>query len=182
MSRLQTHTLESAPEKSKPILEDLKSKGKFLNIFKALANSPAALDGYLKFSGALGSGTLGNEAREGIALLLAQRNGCDYCMTAHTGLAKKFGFDDAAVASSRQGTGGKDERVGAAVRFAAAVLDAQGGAVSETDLNKAREAGLSDSDVVEILATIALNYFTNIFNNVNDTTVDLPNPIKVSAA
>lgn len=182
MPRLKSHaTIEAAPEAARPILEDLKKKGKFLNIFKGVANSPATLDGYLKFSGALGSGTLGKEAREAIALMLAQRNTCDYCMTAHTGLAKSFGFSDDDVKAARAGKAGSNAKVAAATVLAAAIVNAKGGHVTDADVQAARDGGLSDGDIVEVIATIALNLFTNYFNHVHDTEIDLPNPIKVSA-
>ncbi len=53
-------------------------------MFRAIANSPAALEGYLGLNGALAKGTLEPATRERIALAIAEVNGCDYCASAHT--------------------------------------------------------------------------------------------------
>jgi len=172
-------TIEAAPADSQPILTDLKSKGRFINFFKTMAASPSIMDGYIKFSQGVAKGSLSGKAREAIALLLADRNSCNYCMTAHTNAGKKEGFTDAEVAAARAGKLSGDDKSVAAATFAKAILDAKGGHVADADIAAAKAKGLNDGEIIEIIAVIALNTFTNYFNSVNDTEVDLPNPIKV---
>lgn len=67
-----------------------KSMGVTPNMTKAMANSPAVLGAYLEFSGKLAAGALPASTRERLALLVAQENGCDYCLSAHTYIATKL--------------------------------------------------------------------------------------------
>ena len=74
------------------------------NLFRVVANSPAALEGYLGLNGALGKGQLDARTRERIALAVAEINGCDYCLSAHTYLGKNLAkLDDAEMAANREG-------------------------------------------------------------------------------
>lgn len=86
MSRIPTPaTIEAAPAASQPLLQAVKKQlGMAPNLFRLVANSPAALEGYLSLSGALGKGELPAPTRERVALAIAEINGCDYCLSAHT--------------------------------------------------------------------------------------------------
>src|SRR5690349_3785925 len=106
MSRIATPaTVESAPAAARPLLEAVKKQlGLVPNLFRLVANSPAALEGYLGMSGALGKGTLPAPTRERIALAVAEINGCNYCLSAHTYLASNLAkLDDAEIAANRSG-------------------------------------------------------------------------------
>ena len=63
------------------------------NIVKTFAQSPAVLAGFLSFSRTLAKGTLNAKLREQIALTVAGSNGCNYCASAHSYLAKATGVD-----------------------------------------------------------------------------------------
>src|SRR5262245_41399747 len=76
-----------------------------INLFKALANSPAALNGYVAFAGALNRGVLTAAEREAIALTTAQLNGCAYCLAAHTALGMKAGLTEGQAGGARRGHG-----------------------------------------------------------------------------
>ena len=98
MSRIQIPaTIEAAPAASRPLLEAVKSQlGVVPNLFRLVANSPVALEGYLGMNGALNKGALPAATRERIALAVAELNGCDYCLSAHTYLGKNIAkLDDA---------------------------------------------------------------------------------------
>ena len=137
MSRIPTPvSIEAAPSASQPLLQAVKKQlGIVPNLFRLVANSPAALEGYLGMSGALGKGDLPAATRERIALAVAEINGCSYCLSAHTYLGKNVAkLDDAEIAANRQG-GSKDHKADAAVRFAANVARERGH-VSEDDLSR----------------------------------------------
>ncbi len=171
MARIQPLAPEKAEGKTRTQLEAIGKKlGIVPNLVKTLARSPAALDGYLTLSGALGAGKLPAPLRERIALAVAERNSCDYCLAAHTVLGASAGLDDAAILSARRGEAA-DPRIAAALRFAAAVVDTRGG-VSDATLDAARAAGLGDGELVEIVAHVALNVLTNYVNRVAQTDVD----------
>lgn len=147
-------------------------KGKHLNIFKGMANSPAALEAYLAFSGALNKSALTGAERETIALTLAHANNCDYCEAAHTHFGRLSGLTEAQTIEARQGQP-KDPRLAALSRFTLALKERHG-SVTDADLAALRGAGFNDGHIAETVAVYALNLYTNFFNHVNQTVVDLP--------
>lgn len=175
MSRIHTPaSVESSPEASRPLLEAVKkSLGSVPNLFRVVGNSPAALEGYLGLNGALGRGSLDARTRERVALAVAEANGCDYCLAAHTFLGKNLAkLDDLEIAKNRAG-GSSDPKADAAVRFAARVV-ALRGHVTDDDVRAVRAAGYDDGQIVEIVLHVALNTLTNYVNEVAKTAVDFP--------
>lgn len=174
MHRLPIPTVESAPAASQPLLAAVKQQlGTVPNLMKVLAHSPAGLNAYLGFSAAIAGGDLDAANRERIALAVAEANGCDYCLSAHTYLGKhvaKLGDDE--LDAARDGRSA-DPRSEALLRFAQSVV-AERGRVDDDALQAFRAAGFGDDAVVEVVANVALNVFTNYLNNVARTTVDFP--------
>jgi uncharacterized peroxidase-related enzyme len=155
------------------LLEAVKKQmGTVLNIFKGFAHSPAALEAYLAQSRALAGGVLDPKLREQIAVTMAGANQCDYCASAHTFLGKKAGVAEAELAANLAGRS-QDDKTGTALRFARAVLENRG-QLGDADLQRVRDAGFSEAEIVEIIAHVGMNLFTNFFNNVADTEVDFP--------
>jgi uncharacterized peroxidase-related enzyme len=167
-------TIADAPEKSQPMLEAVKKQlGVVPNMFRLVATSPQALEGYLGLSGALSKGALPAATRERIALAVAEINGCDYCLSAHTYLGKNLAhLDDAEITANRNGAS-NDRQADAAVRFAASATRARGH-VAEGELMAVKAAGYTDAQVIEIVQHVALNTWTNYFNEVFKTDVDFP--------
>ncbi len=182
MSRIHTPTVDQAPARAQPLLAAVhKQLGVVPNLFRIVANSPAALEAYLGFSGALGHGELPAATRERIALAVAEVNGCDYCLSAHTYLGRNLArFDDAEITANRSGAS-NDLKADAAVRFAAKLARARG-QVNETDIGAVKLAGYSDAAIVEIIAHVALNVFTNYVNEALKTEIDFPHVAARKAA
>ena len=173
MSRLQTINPSTATGKSKDLLDAVKAKlGRAPNMTKVMANSPAVLGAYLGFSGALAEGQLDSKIGEQIALVIAQENQCDYCLSAHSAIGALVGLTQGQIAASRKGDG-SGEKATAALTFAKRVLDARGH-VAEPDLAAVRAAGFSDGEIAEIIAHVALNVFTNYFNVATEPDIDFP--------
>ena len=173
MSRIPTPAaISDAPAASQPLLEAVeKQLGVVPNLFRLVANSPAALQGYLGLSGALGKGALPAATRERIALAVAEINGCNYCMSAHTYLGKNLAkLDDAEITANRNGAS-NDPKADAAVRFAAKVARERGH-VSDDDVRAVKLAGYDDAQVIEIVLHVALNTWTNYINEVAKTDID----------
>jgi uncharacterized peroxidase-related enzyme len=173
MSRLSIPTLDTAPEASKATLENVhKQLGVVPNLFRLIGNSPAALTAFTSFQGAM-SKTLDLRTRERIALAVAQVNGCDYCLSAHTYLGLNLAkISPEEITLNRKGES-SDDKAGAAVSFAAKVARERGH-VSQGDIDVLRDAGYSDAQVVEIIALVAENSFTNYLNEVAQTDIDFP--------
>lgn len=175
MSRIPTPaTIADAPATARPLLESVaKSLGSAPNMFRLIATSPQALEGHLALSGALAKGALPAPTRERIALAVAEVNGCNYCLSAHTYLGKNLAkLDDAEITANRSGAS-NDLKADAAVRFAAKVARSRGH-VSQADLSAVREAGYADAQIIEIVQHVALNTWTNYFNEVFKTDIDFP--------
>jgi len=175
MSRISIPaTVSEAPAASQALLEAIhKQLGVVPNLFRMVSNSPAALEGYLGLSGALAKGELPAQTRERIALAVAEINGCDYCLSAHTSLAKNLAkLDDAEITANRNG-GSNDPKAAAAVLFAKKVTDTRG-RVSDFDLDSVKAAGYNDAAVIEIVLNVALNIWTNYINAVAGTEIDFP--------
>ncbi|MCK9249618.1 MAG: peroxidase-related enzyme [Solirubrobacteraceae bacterium] len=141
-------------------------------MFRAVANSPAALRSMWGSFGALGSGRLSPLLGEQIAVAVADRNRCSYCLAAHTALGRKAGADASTMAAAQAGEA-DDPRTAAVLRFALRLVDERG-AVDAADVDALRDAGLDDGEIVEVVAHVALNLFTNYVNVALEVPVDFP--------
>lgn len=173
MARVNLLDQTSAPVASREALGQIGSAFGFVpNMFKAVANSPASLGSLWSAFGALGRGGLGAKLGEQIAVAVADRNGCDYCLAAHTLLGQKAGATASEMAQA-QGGRSADPRTAAALAFALKVVENRA-AVEAADVDALRAAGFDDEAVVEILAHVALNLFTNYVNVALDVPLDFP--------
>ncbi|MGH9904003.1 MAG: carboxymuconolactone decarboxylase family protein [Pyrinomonadaceae bacterium] len=180
MSRIQPVNYEQASGKAKQLLDAVKAKlGLTPNMMKTMAQSPAVLEAYLNFSNALEGGTLDAKLREQIALISAEINGCGYCASAHTAIGKMVGLGEDAILAARKGNS-TDVRTDAALKFARNVIINRG-EVSDADVQAVKDAGFSDGESGEIVANVALNIFTNYFNEIARTDIDFPR-VQIGAA
>jgi len=173
MPRVNLVDPATATGAAKPLLDEIKGAfGAAPNMFRVVANSPAALKSMWAAFGALGSGTIGAELGEKIAVAVANRNTCSYCLAAHTALGKKAGVSGEEMADA-QGGHSSDPKTAAALAFALKLVEHRGQVTGE-DVQALREAGFNDSQIVEIIAHVALNLFTNYVNIALDVPVDFP--------
>jgi uncharacterized peroxidase-related enzyme len=172
MSRIAAVDPETAPATVKPLLEGVaRGLGVTPNLFRVAAQSPSALEALVSFFGAVGKGRLDARTREAIALAVSEANGCDYCLSAHTALGKGAGLDERAIAEARQGKS-DDARRTMLLALARATVDNRGRVGGMFD--EARRAGLSDAELVELIANVALTIFTNYLNEFAGTDIDFP--------
>jgi uncharacterized peroxidase-related enzyme len=174
MSRISIPSVETSIEASKPLLAAVKQQlGVVPNLMKLVGHSPAALEGYLSLNGALAKGKLSVQLRERIALTIAEFNGCDYCLSAHSYLAANVAkISGSEIDAARDGSS-EDARTAAALHFARRVAEARG-RVSDADLAAMRTADFDEASLVEIVLNVALNVLTNYVNNVAATDIDFP--------
>lgn len=175
MSRIPTPaSIETSLPAAQPLLGAVqKQLGSVPNLFRMLGNSPAGLEGYLGLSGALGKGQLDARTRARLALTVAEANGCDYCLAAHTYLGKNMAkLDDEEMAKNRDAVSG-EQKAQAALQFAAKVVHARGH-VTDADVEAVRSAGYNDAQIVEIILHVAVNTLTNYVNTALGTDIDFP--------
>jgi uncharacterized peroxidase-related enzyme len=173
MSRLAIPARDDVPEASKGVLDAVhKQLGVVPNGFRLLATSPAVLQGFAANNAAL-TRTLDARTRERIALAVAEVNGCDYCLSAHSYIGLNLAkLSPEEVELNRKGASG-DARAHAAVHFAATIVRARGH-VGDAEIQAVRDAGFSDGQIVEIVAVAAENVFTNLLHVVAGTDIDFP--------
>jgi uncharacterized peroxidase-related enzyme len=173
MPRLTPIDPAHAEGKAKVLLDGVQKKyGMVPNLLATLANAPAALEAYLGLGQVLAGGSLDGKTREAIALTVAGENGCDYCAAAHSAIGAGLGVAAEELGANLRGRS-SDPRVTAILRFARAVV-AERGWVGDDELAAARAAGLTDGEITEIVAAVAVNTFSNYFNHVAETEVDFP--------
>lgn len=154
-------------------LEAVKAKlGGVPNLLATLANSPAALQGYLQLSETLGAGQLTAPQREIVALATAQENACGYCLSAHSLIGKATGLSEDDIRLARAGTASTIRD--AAIASFARQLVKERGRLDPRAVSLARADGLSDALILEIIANVALNVLTNYTNHVAGTVIDFP--------
>lgn len=141
-------------------------------MFRAVAHSPAALTSMWAAFGAYGSGALGPALSEQIAVAVADRNGCEYCLAAHTALGRRAGVSREAMAQAQAGQS-DDPRVAALLRFALALVEDRGHVAPE-QVEELRVHGWGDEEIVEAIGQVALNLFTNYVNVALGVPVDFP--------
>ena len=130
---------------------------------KVMANSPALLQGYLALNGAVATGTIPAAVRERLAIATAQLNGCEYCLSAHTYIGEniaKVPADELARARTAESSDPHAQ----ALLVLSNEIAANAGDVDADALAAARDAGVTDAEVGEIVANLALNILTNYFN------------------
>ena len=173
MPRIHPIDPSTAEGKAKNLLDGVqKALGVTPNLMRTMANSPAALDAYLSFGKALGGGSLSAQLREQIALATSGANGCQYCASAHTAVGKMLGLDKPEMAINLRAKS-RTPKIEAALTFAREIV-AKRGWLGNEDLQRVREAGYGDGEIVEIVATVVLTTFTNYFNHIAETEVDFP--------
>jgi uncharacterized peroxidase-related enzyme len=173
MTRIALLANDAIPAASQPVIDAMTKQLKMTpNLFRIMALSPNALNGWAALQGALAK-TLDAKLRDGIALAVSQVNGCQYCLSAHSYVASNMAhIDDEEIRLNRLGRS-NTPKTAAAVAFAKALMETRG-KVTEDDLHAVREAGFSEANIVEIIALAAQFMLTNFVNNAFDTEIDFP--------
>ncbi len=171
--KFEIHTLQTAPEASKPVLADVEKAYKFIpNLYGALAESPLALSAYHQLSGLIQSkSSLTPQEQQVVMLAVSFENGCDYCMAAHSAMAAMAKTPPATIQALRDGNPPADAKTAALVTFARAVVQ-QRGWMEEEQLNAFRSAGYTEVQVLDILAIAALKTISNYTNHLATTPLD----------
>lgn len=174
MERIKLLSNEEASPSAKAVLDDLSKDGaRVINIFKAMANSAAALKTFFGMHKALSEKSLDEAIAERIAIQLSVMNGCEYCLAAHSySGAKVLSEEELVLAREGKST---DAKAQAALDFAGVVMKTAG-RVNDEQFSAAKAAGLTDGELLEIVAVVSLNFYTNAINSVAQTKVDFPKP------
>ena len=177
MNKINPIQVADASEESQAVLEIVKKKlGRIPNMYKVMANSPSVVDAYVKLNNALSAGTIGSKMAEMIALATAEENTCSYCLSAHSFLGAKVGLSAEQILDARKFYS-QDEKMNAGLIFVKKMLETPK-EISSTDIEPLRKVGYTDGDILEIVANVIRNIFTNYINTISETEVDWPVVVK----
>lgn len=174
MSTLPQIDPADATGEAATLLADLeKSLGSVPNMARAMAASPAVLKGYMQLSSALAGGALSAADRERLSIATAEYHRCTYCLSAHTFLGKNVAKLDAEEIERARDAESLDPHADAILQLSDTIARGRG-TIEAGAQAAAREAGLSDEEITEVVGNLALNILTNYFNILADTEVEFP--------
>jgi len=175
MNRLHAITEGEATGKTAQLFSAIKgSMGKVPNAYLTIGtHSPERLGQMLQLNATLHKGSLSARELEAINLAVSEESGCDYCLAAHTLMAKKAGYTDDQTHELREGRFSEDAHIDALVKFVQYLVSSRGTVAAE-HVETFRQAGFSEQQVVETIGAVSAILFTNMINRVNDTVVDFP--------
>jgi uncharacterized peroxidase-related enzyme len=175
MARLHTIALSEATGRAAELFSAVKSAvGKVPNSYIGIgSNSPVALEAVLNLEASLKKSSLSTQDIEVVKLVVSHTTGCDYCLAAHTLMGKKIGLNREAILALRQAQPSGDARNDALARFTLHLISTSGTVPADV-VAAVKQAGVSDVQIVDITMAVASIAFTNLFNRINDTTLDFP--------
>lgn len=173
MARIQPINRQTASAEVNTTLDAVKSKlGLVPNLYATVAQAPAVLNAQLAFGEALSHGRLTAKQRESLALAIGQANSCQYCLSAHSLVARGTGLNAEAIKAARRGEAA-DPVTDALLTLAVKIVN-QRGILSDADVDEAYAAGVDDGLLLEVIAHVALNTLTNYTNHIVQTEIDFP--------
>ena len=172
MSQFTTHTIDSAPEGSKPFLQGAKDAYSFVpNLLGNMATAPALLEGYMTLAGIFDKTDLSETERQIILMTNNRLNGCTYCMAAHTTISQMAKVPNDVIAALRDNTPIADPKL-EALRTFAAVINETRGWPTDAQVEAFLAAGYSRQTVLEVILGTSLKVMSNYTNHVAETSVD----------
>jgi AhpD family alkylhydroperoxidase len=174
MARFPVHTIDTAPEASKPALRDLEAAfGMIPNIAGAMATSPVLVNSLVGLFGRVHGGSFTEAQIQALLLTNAVTNGCDWAVAFHTALALKQGLDPAEVGAMRAGRSPRDAKLGALSTFARALIEKRG-RVDDRELERFLAAGFGKDHLLEVIAVVAASTITNYTGSVTKPPLEAP--------
>lgn len=170
MSHFKEHSIESAPEESRALLEGAQSQMGFVpNLFKYLAESPEALSAYFKISEILSNSSLDPKQQQIVLLAISRENNCEFCVAAHSMVGSKMANVESDIIDAiRDGNSTGDEQVDALVRFSQQLIK-QRGWVSDKEQQAFFAAGFNQRNALDIVLAAALKTLSNYTNHITGT-------------
>ena len=169
----ELYTAENAPEGARENLEKIQNKmGGFLpNLYRQMAGVPGVLETYLTLSD-LFAATSFTPAEQQLVLLTASvRNGCVYCVAAHSSGARMAKLDKAVIAAIRDSVPIEDARLQALRSFTEAALETRG-KVGDAAIDELASHGFSRDQAMEVLIGISMKALSNTYARMFDTPLD----------
>lgn len=171
--RYHIPTHEEVNDNVKEIFDNLKEKiGQVPNIYAFIGNSANALQNYLQFDQGQANGSFNAKEKEAVSLAISELNGCEYCQSAHTALAKLNGFSEDETLQLRAGSH-PDPKLRVLTRLASEIQESQGNP-SEKLLQEFFDLGYKEEALVDLVSLVVNVTFTNYIHNIAQFEIDFP--------
>ena len=169
----QIHDKDDAPEGCGPILEKVQQGFGFVpNVIGVMAASPAATEAYTTLSQIVQTKTAFTPTEQQVLLLtVSEHNGCDYCVAAHTGSAKRVSVDESVIEALRAGKALPDAKLEALATLARKLIDKKGW-LDDADVKAFLDAGYSHQQYLDALVVLAMKTISNYTNHAAETPLD----------
>lgn len=174
MTTLTTHTLESAPQESKPFLEkSVSAYGMLPNLHGVLASAPGLLEGYQILHELFVNTSFNAEELTVVWQGINVEHGCNYCVPAHTGIAHSMQIDAALIEALRNQEPMPTAKLQALLDMTLIIVRNRG-QVNDEQLKAFYDAGYGERQVLEIILGLSQKVISNYTNHIAGTTVDKP--------
>ena len=174
MTSFPVHTIEAAPERSKPALRQLQSAfGMIPNIAGAMATSPILIGSLAGLFGNVHGGSFTEAQVQTVLLTDAVTNACTWAVAFHTALALKEGIDPADVQAVREGRLPRDGKLAALAALARTMIEKRG-RLDDEDVDRFLAAGFGKDHALEVIAIVAASTITNYPGSITKTPLEAP--------
>lgn len=169
MTAFPFHDIDDAPAESRELLEAARRKyGMVPNLFRGLAEAPAALAAYFDLASRLAESGLGPKEQQVLFLAASHENACDFCMAAHSFGGSSAGLPEDTLRALREGRDPAEKRYAALARFTRAVVRERG-RPGDAALQAFLDAGFSKANVLEVVLGVSMKTLSNDANHLMDT-------------
>lgn len=171
--KVELHTPETAPAEARKMLEDTQEKlGGFLpNLYRQMAEVPVVLETYFALQKLLARTRFTPAEQQLILLTASARNGCKYCVPAHSSGGRMAKLDKQAIEAVRNGTEAEDPKLQALRAFTEEALETRG-KVSDAALKRFTDAGYEESQALEVIIGLSMKTVSNYFARMTDTPLE----------
>ena len=174
MTKFPVHTIDCAPEGSRPAMRQLQSAfGMIPNLIGAISTSPVLIDSLVGLFGKVHGSSFTEAQVQSLLLTDAVTNGSSWAVAFHTALALKEGIDPADVQAMREGRLPKDAKLAALSGLAKAMIEKRG-RLGDEDTNGFLAAGFGKDHLLEVIAAVAASTITNYAGNITRPPLEAP--------
>lgn len=162
----------TAPAESRDTLKQVREGFGFIpNVLGIVAESNAALTGYVKLNELVQATSLSPQEQQVVILTVSRTNECHYCVAAHSATAKGAKVDDHVIDAIREGRAPDDARLAALVAFTRTVVDKRGW-LEQADIDAFLDAGYTKANIFDVILVAAMKTISNYSNHIAGTPVD----------
>lgn len=164
--------IDTAPAQSRPAMENVqKTLGFIPNLYRVLAEAPAAINAYSQLGDVFGNSSLSAVEQQVVLLTVSRFHKCRYCMAAHSTVAQMVNMDAGILSALRNGEDLPDPKLNALSKYTYRVIVNRGWPDSHT-VRAFEEAGYGRQQALEVLVGISMKTLSNYVNHISSTPVD----------